>query len=351
MTSRERMLCAIRGEAPDRVPVSPWGFGRIDPASELGRELVAKCDMWIDSGAAFSFSGAKLASESAAETTPDGTITTTVYHTPAGDLRSRHKRTAVTSATIEFPCKGAADVEKLLSVPYEPLKADFAPFLEAKRKYAEEALVCLGCANAVCWPAGTLSPEDFCLLWADARELMVEMCRVGCERLNAFIEEACRAGVDVFRIIGGEYVTVQLGPNAVTKLLAPFDPQQVDIMHRYGAVAHYHNHGPIMRFLDALADLGIDSMDPLEAPPCGDCDLAEAKRILRRRTCIVGNLDDMEVVDRLPEKEVREIAAARLEQAGPDGFMLGGTSSGTYGERAARNFLALVRVAEAYGKK
>lgn len=351
MTSRERMLCAIRGGTPDRVPVSPWGFGHIDPESDLGRELVARCDLWTERGAAFSFTGARLETERTSETTPDGQITTTVYHTPAGDLRARHQRTAITSATVEFPCKSAADVEKLLSVPYEPLVPDFTSFHDAKRRYGGEALVCLGTADAVCWPATVLSPSDFCLFWADAPDLMVEMCRVGSERLDAFIEAACKAGVDAFRIIGGEYVTVQLGPKAVPRLLAPFDTHQVDIMRRYGAVAHYHNHGPIMRFLDALAGLGIDSMDPFEAPPCGDCDLAEAKRRLRGRTCIVGNLDDMEVIDRLPEAEVCEIAAARLEQAGPDGFMLGGTSSGTYGERAAHAFLALVRVAEAHAKR
>jgi len=342
------MLCAIRGGRPDRVPVSPWGFGRVDPESEVGREMVARCDMWIGGGAGgLSFSGARLASE----TITEGSITTTVYHTPGGELRSRRQATDVTSATIEFPCKGAADVEKLLSVPYEPVPTDFSRFHETKAEYGDEALVAMECPNAVCWPAETLSPQDFCLLWADAPELMVEMCRVGSERLNGYIEAACLAGVDCFRIIGGEYVTVQLGPAAVPKLLAPFDTRQVGIMHHYGAVAHYHNHGPMMRFLDDLAALGIDSMDPFEAPPWGDCDLAEAKRRLRGRTCIVGNLDDMEIVERRPEEEVCAIAAERLEQAGPDSFMLGGTASGTYGEHAARNFIALVRVAEAYAAK
>jgi hypothetical protein len=62
---------------------------------------------------------------------------------------------------------------------------------------------------------------------------------------------------------------------------------------------------------------------------------------------MVGNLDDMEVIDRLPEAEVCALAAERLEQAGTTGFMLGGTSSGTYTERGASNFMAMVRVAEA----
>ena len=348
MTSRERMLCAIRGEQPDRAPVSPWGFGRVDRESAVGRELVEKCDLWVGAGGGgFSFTGTELQADSSTE----GSVTTTVYHTPGGDMRSRRQSTAITSATIEFPCKNATDVGKLLSVPYEPLPTDFSGFHEAKKKYGNDALVNMGCSDAVCWPATVLSPEDFCLLWADAPGVMAEMCRVGSERLNPYIEAACQAGVDCFRIIGGEYVTVQLGPTAVRKLLTPFDTQQIEIMHHYGAVAHYHNHGPMMRFLDGLAVLGIDSLDPLEAPPWGDCDLAEASRVLRGRTCIVGNLDDMEIVDRLPEDEVCAIAAERLEQAGPVGFMLGGTSSGTYTERGARHFIAMVRVADAYAAR
>ena len=348
MTSRERMLCAIRGEQPDRVPVSPWGLGRVSPDSDVGRELIATCDVWLGGGGGgFSFTGTQLK----AETITEDSVTTTVVHTPAGDLRARRQATDITSATIEFLCKDAADVEKLLSVPYEPVATDFSAFHAAKAKYGDAALVNMGCADAVCWPATVLSPEDFCLLWADAPDVMAEMCRVAAERLDAYIEAACQAGVDCFRIIGGEYVTVQLGPAAVHALLTPFDARQIDIMHHHGAVAHYHNHGPMMRFLDDLAALGIDSLDPLEAPPWGDTDLAEARRILAGRTCIVGNLDDMEIVERLPEAEVCAIAAERLEQVGSVGFMLGGTSSGTYTERGARNFIAMVRVAEAYAQR
>ncbi|MFW6161994.1 MAG: uroporphyrinogen decarboxylase family protein [Planctomycetota bacterium] len=348
MTSRERMLRGIRGEAVDRVPVSPWGFGRVDPASAVGRELIARCDPWIEArGGGFAFAGARLE----AETTQDGDLTTTVYHTPAGDLRARRQRTSVTAATVEFPCKTAADVEALLAVPYEPVPTDFAPFHETRARYGDAGLVGMGCPNAVCWPATVLSPEDLCLLWADAPDLLAEMTRLANERLCAYIEAACRAGVDCFRIIGGEYVTVQLGPAGVPRLLAPFDTDLVGVMHHYGAVAHYHNHGPMMAFLDALADLGIDSLDPCEAAPWGDCDLAEAQRVLAGRTCIVGNLDDMEIVERRPEAEVCALAAERLERAGDRHFMLGGTASGTYTDRAARTFIALVGVAEAYAAR
>lgn len=42
MTSRRRMVAAIHHETVDRVPVAPWGLGRIPADSALGRELVAR---------------------------------------------------------------------------------------------------------------------------------------------------------------------------------------------------------------------------------------------------------------------------------------------------------------------
>jgi hypothetical protein len=64
---------------------------------------------------------------------------------------------------------------------------------------------------------------------------------------------------------------------------------------------------------------------------------------------MVGNLDDMEIIDSLPAADVQAIARERLAAAGPVGFILGGTASGTYTERAARNFIALVEVSEEFG--
>jgi uroporphyrinogen-III decarboxylase len=96
--------------------------------------------------------------------------------------------------------------------------------------------------------------------------------------------------------------------------------------------------------------LGIDALDPLEAPPWGDCDLGAAKRRIGGQVCLVGNLDDMEVLESRSREEVCQLGRQCLEQAGPDGFILGGTASGTYTQRGAHNFMALVEVAREYGR-
>ena len=60
--------------------------------------------------------------------------------------------------------------------------------------------------------------------------------------------------------------------------------------------------------------------------------------------CFCGNLDDMEVLNKLPTEQVLAIARERLEAAGDRGFMLGGTTSGTFGEHGARNFIAMAEM-------
>mgnify|MGYP000940616622 CR=1 FL=1 len=156
--------------------------------------------------------------------------------------------------------------------------------------------------------------------------------------------EIRRGALEAFRIIGGEYASVQLGPDAFKRLCVKYDRALVDVMHKYGAVAHYHNHGPVMRYLEDFAAIGIDCIDPMEAPPWGDCDLREARRRLGDRLCFLGNLDDMEIIDKLPTEEVLAIARKRLDEAGDRGFILGGTSSGAYGEHGARNFIAMAEM-------
>lgn len=345
MTSRQRLLAAARHEKVDRVPVSPFGLGRLAKDSAIAQELIKKTDPFLSCG----IGGPFLGKAAKTETETQGNVTITKTLTPKGELVRKTQRTEITSATVEFPLKTADDIEKILSIPFEPVEPNPQPFLDLRQELGEEGLALAGIGTAICVPATWFSPEDFCLLWADAPDAMEELVNVAARRINEFVRKACRAGVTDYRLVGGEYVTTQLGPAAVPSLLSAPDKELVDIIHEYGGIAYYHNHGPMMRFLAALADLGIDFLDPLEGPPYADVDLRQAKQVLAGRTCMVGNLDDMEVINQRPASEVKAIALERLEAAGARGFVLGGTASGTYVEQGARNFMAMVDAAEEFG--
>lgn len=344
MTSRERLLTALRCGTPDRVPVGPFGLGALNHEGDVAKQLIRITDPFIPCGGG------------GADTRPiehrtEGDRTISILHTPKGDLRQVRRRTAKTSATVEFFCKTPQDAEKWLSLPYRPAEPDLTDFHGWRDRIGEEGLVMVGIGDGICLPAELFSPADFSLLWIDTPDLMRRLVRVAADRVNAWVEKLCKAGVDAFRIVGGEYASVQLGPQAFQELVVEPDRELCDIMRRYDAISYFHNHGPSTRYYEQFLRIGIDALDPLEAPPWGDCDLAEAKRHIGWDICMVGNLDDMEVLDKLPWEEIEPIAAERLSAAGPDAFVLGGTASGTYGERGARMFCNLVPLAEAMASR
>lgn len=339
MTSRERLLKAIKKEKTDRIPVAPWGLGRLDPNSEIARNLVEKTDIFIEASPGVDpFWGEYLRS---LETIGEGTFR---LSTPAGEFQWCVKRTNITQAMVEFPFKSPEDGERFLSLPCKKPTPSANHFHDLREWLADGGLVLVGIPNGVCLPASFFSPEDFCLQWALNPSLIIKLTEVGTERVIAMVEELSEQGVDAFRIIGGEYVTQQLGPKAVDSLLKPYDTQLIETIHRWGAIAYYHNHGKVQRFLTDLKDLGIDALDPLEAPPWGDVELKEAQKLIGDSVCLVGNLDDMEILNKMNEEMVKKITLERIKDMKPRGFILAGTASGIFGEKAARNFIVLAEM-------
>ncbi|MCZ7646148.1 MAG: hypothetical protein M5U26_12810 [Planctomycetota bacterium] len=329
---------------PDRVPVGPFGLGRLDPESLLAQELIERADPLICVGSGGSpFLGKNIHVEGL----DIGDERQHTYHFPGVALTRRTRRNPITSACVDFPFKNYADVEMYLNAPFELPDPDPKEYRRWCERVGEQALVLVGIPNAVCLPADWFSPERFCMAWAERSDLVTELVRVAGERVNAYAEKLCKAGVRAFRIVGGEYASVQLGPGAFRRLCVPFDRELIRTMHRHGALAYYHNHGKVRRYLDDFIQIGMDALDPLEAPPWGDIDdLGAARRALGGRIGVVGNLDDMEVLESLELDEIENIARQRLWQAGPGGFVLGGTASGTYRERGARAFLAMCDVVD-----
>jgi hypothetical protein len=345
MTSRQRILAAMRHEKVDRVPVSPFGLGHLDPEGEAAAELIEKTDPFLG---ARSGDSALLGTDPDITVTEDGPQRITVYHTPRGDLRTVLTRTEITAYTTEFLCKSHADIEALLSMPWRPARVDAESFLAHKAKVGQRGLVLTGIPDGILWPMDVLSPEDACLLSVEAPGLMRQMVAEGHRRIVDFVSRACPAGVDGYRIVGGEYATEMLGPKGFQEFVAPYDTELVALIHEHGGIAYYHNHGDVRRYLEMLADLGIDFLDPLEVPPYGDVDLGDAVRRIGDRVCLVGGLDDMEVIETRPTQEVQALGREAIRRAGTRGYVLGGTASGTYTERGARNFVALVEVAREF---
>ncbi len=342
MTSHERMIAAMKNQEVDHVPCGPFGIARLDIDDPLTQELIKKTDIFLEAGVK---GNAVLGRRAETAVTKTDNETTTVIKTPKGDLIRRTGHTDVASATTEYPLKELEDIDKLLSIPYEEPEIDASPYFDMKAKYDDEGIVLCGIGNAVCVPADWFGPEKFCLFWAMARDKIIELTNIVNERVCAFVKRCCERGVTDFRIVGGEYVSAQIGPAGMPSLIRNPDKKLIDTIHEYNGIAFYHNHGHVMRFLEDYAYIGVDFLEPMEAPPWGDVHLGKAKEVVGDQFCMVGNLDDMEIVDKLETEEVQAIARQRIEEAGLRGFILSGTASGTFTDKGARNFIAMAEVA------
>jgi len=341
MTSRERLLAAMRNEEVDHVPCGPFGLARLDIDSDLAQELIRKTDIFLPCGVGNWI----LGKDAPVESQEAGNTTRHVIKTPQGELVREVRRSDVTAATVRYPLQEIEDIDRFLSLDYHGPDVTPAKYLDWEARFPDEALVLASISTAVCVAADWFGPEKFCLYWALERDRIIELTDRMNERACAHVRACCEQGVRHFRLVGGEYVSAQIGPSGMPDLIRRPDKKLIDTIHEYGGIAFYHNHGKIMPFLEDYAYIGLDFLEPMEAPPWGDTDLGKAKQIIGDRFCMVGNLDDMEVVDKLSTEQVRTIARERLEQAGPRGFVLSGTASGIYTERGARNFMAMAEVA------
>jgi uroporphyrinogen-III decarboxylase len=349
MTSRERILAAIRREPVDRVPVSPFGFGHLNPREGVGREMLEATDPFIPVGAGGGqFMGTRYGEHVSAE--QDGSDTVTTIRTPKGDLKRVYRRTSLAGYTVKFPCATREDIEALLSIPFEAAHPNVGSFLDSKREYGEQGLVLAGIPDAICFLAEYMSPEDFCLLWALDPEFMEEATNTVQSRLITWVDEASAGGVDAYRIVGAEYITEQLGPKAFGRLGRDQDAELVDVIHKYDGIAYYHCHGKMDAYIEDIVATGIDALDPIEVEPYGDITIGVAKQRVGEDVCLVGGLDDMEVLETRDRATVLRMGEECLQAAGPTGYCLAGTASGTFTEPAARNFMALVEVAEQFAR-
>ena len=344
MTSRQRLWSAFHCEPVDRIPVSPQDHGAVDLNTELGQRLLHETDIHLYTGSYFDWFGAGVEIERHGE----GNQHTTVWHTPAGDFTSVVQTTEQSSAQVAYRCRTPEDGERWLKTSFVPdeggIKRAVADFRKRSEAVGEEALVMVGIPDGICLPAEFYSPENFCLLWADAPDVMEALVREGARRIQIVVEKLLASGVDAFRIIGPEYASTQLGPVGYERLVVPYDKELVALIKKAGAIAYLHNHGPMMRFLPMIREIAPHALDPLENPPWGDFDPERARDLLGDDICIVGNLDDMEVMGKLSFDRIAPMAQHLIDALGDRGFVLSGTTSGTYNERAAAHFIRLAEM-------
>lgn len=358
MNSRERLLTALEGGQPDRLPVTthhlmPWFLDTyLDGMPEAGFfsrfgmdptrwafDLVpdeVRGEYWSrgvgGEGQGYEVGpGRLIVSDDWRVKTLDvpGPVRATRYDitTPGGTLSMVLEHSPQTDWVVERPIKDKSQIE--LFQRYAPRGR--CHVVEVNRK-AEEVEGWGILRGAV--PGFQIYGQPGC--WQDAvelfglQELIMEtmddpawvrtFLEVLCERKKAFINSMEGARYDLLEMGGGSASSTVISPGIFQEFVAPYDEALIRESHRVGQRVVYHTCGGMMPLLEMIADMGPDAMETFTPPALGgDTDLAEAKARIGDRVCMVGGFDQHTFFRGCTPEETRQAVRRCFQAAGEGG--------------------------------
>jgi hypothetical protein len=372
LTSRERILAALALKVPDRVPVSLhtfniWsdGWESQDPSYrdliKFAREHTDWFLPWGPSGVnAKAFMTSHPAAALDCQTTREGDRThyLCTANTPRGPLHQvvRTVDNIHTAWTLDHWLKTDEDIERFLSIPYEPIQWDCSSFAQTQADMGDRGVMFPGIADPICYVADLFEFGEFTVrAFTDPRSfrhLLDAMFPRVMDQLTAMLQ----AGVGgLFRLVGPEYASPPYLPvELFREYVVRYDRPIIDLIHQHGQLVRVHCHGRCGRLLEIIADeLDADALDPIEAPPSGDVSLAEAKGRIGDRVCLCGNMQFRDLETASPQQIDRLVRQSIEEAADGGGFVLMPTAeplTSPLSPQTERNYYQYVESAHKWGR-
>ncbi len=363
MTSRARMMAAFRIETSDHFPmhvrgIHAWDQRWCESRHSSYRPIIEAVREYGDYEVSFSLGGgrfltdASLETESEREETGDWVIDRTTIRTPAGPLTAVRKNSTcgLPGLEVEYIVKTLADLEKALSVPYEPVRPDLNGFFELNERIGANGIVMCSIPTPI-YQLARLTGSDRLAIWSITdRERITEMVEVFLQRTLDMLDYAIEGGVGpIFASSGEEFMTPPLaGPKDFREFVVRPGIAIRKRLQKAGMLRHIHCHGPLNDILEDFVELGANCLHPVEGPPLGDVPFEDAKRRIGDHVCLEGNIQIGDLYHDQTDVLAQKVRQTIEVGAPGGGFILCPTASPHTEELTAltvKNYLAMIETA------
>ena len=354
MTSRERLLAAYARRPVDHVPCSPrvWAWMReyygdgghealLQMAAEFGFDPHGAVGVHSHaSGLTPSIDFDLPHVQASLEESRDGNLRVVrrVFKTPAGTLTDLTKvpppgdRTYGISPNpvrTEYMVKTPGDLEPLRYLLSDCGNVSLRSYFDTERLFGDRGLVELNVMSQMCHRAGdAMAMEDLMVAYHDDRGFFDEIVGLFQRQMMDEVRHALAAGVRHF-FANWYYNSMSSGwsPRIWEEVFAPHLKEMCDAVHGADGTVNLYDDGKFMPVADMIADAGVDVLQTLTPPPVGDADLAELKRRIGDRVCLMGYVDLLYVIQSGTPELIERTVRKAIEIAGPAGFILGSSDS------------------------
>jgi hypothetical protein len=370
MTKKQRFMTAVRGEAPDLVPVSPLIHDRYAHAvlGRTGWQAMFEVHQMVGSihhrgnghiGVSIHMPPGYRRETAEIERRPDGRKTTqTLWHTPYGTLRSRETwgmipRDPMVGKTIEYFIKGEDDWRVYHRVAQDRLaaagEATWEDYLRVAEMFGEEAVAAVNLPTPFADLMAMRGMQDILTDIYDCPDLLEPILdlerQLARKIIEAFLASPCEIGwQDICWATGAN-----MGPKAFERWCLPDVVMAASMVRAApGKYAGLYTLGRIRELMPMFADAGVHFVETFE-PNQGDITLAEAKRLYGKRMCLMGNFDSTILAFGSVEDARKETLRCLREGMEGGGYVLI-TGDEVPADTKMDNLKAMVETAEEYGR-
>ncbi len=306
MSSRERILCAIKGLDVDRLPWSPCidgyflgGVNQVDGFRRIGADAMLRHLFNFIGNPPFRISvpvpGKTLPWKTHTKKVGDETEST--YETPVGTLTERHKFNPE-SPNLPWATKHKLqtidDVKVLTWMCEQGEFAPLAPIFDAAEKtIGDDGITTISILGTpMLWLINSESLVDtFWYLYFDHTEDMEELF----EAAHQMLLRMCRAVAEGPGEVVVQYENLSstlVSPKIYEKYAFRWITEYADALHSGGKIYLQHDCGHLLAFGDMIGKLPLDGLIDIATPPTGTLpDLATARELWGPDKFIMGGID------------------------------------------------------------
>jgi hypothetical protein len=355
MTSRQRLLTAIARRTPDRLPATHhfimpyflnrymagisedayWDATHLDPILWTISHMpdFGKGEYYDPAQGEIGFLESRRVATDRwrieCEPLPHPAFATTRYRfiTPDGDLSMVLQSNDYTAWVSEYLIKDKRDIDIIAKHVTHP-KCNVAEINRNASQFGDRGIV-RGwiCCFDVFGQPGTW--QDACCLVGTERMILAahddpawvhELLKILFERKKTYMQSLKGARYDILELGGGTASSTVISPRYFDTFVAPYDGELIRLAHAAGQRISYHTCGGMMPLLEQVAAMQPDAMETFTPPAMGgDADLAEAKRRIGDKVCMIGGFDQFHFLKDCSPEQTRAEVRRCFETAGRGG--------------------------------
>ena len=361
LNSKERVMLAMERKQADRVPVYPV-FTEYHGAkvagikySEVSLNPKLRNELILRIGMQYGFDGVTLYYDS-----PKDWDKNLIVVEKDGERFFQDRLTGIFLSRIpedDMPVplnvtpiiQKEADLDKI-RVPKSSEywdKKQMDSVRDAVKNYGDRIFITGHCAaQSMNYLAATRGSDQAMLDLIDNPSFAKQVMNIGTEISIELGKAYIEAGVHGI-YIGDAWASCSIiSPAQYREFCLPLHKKVTEIFHSFGVKVYLHICGNSSPILELMAETGVDAIEPLD--PLGGVDIADAKKRVGNRVCLMGGVNTLTLLHGTLEQVVAEAKQCIENGAANGGYMLG--SGDDIPQAAPReNIAALVDTAKLFG--